>query len=115
MATRRSGGSGATNHDMLLCRTVGHQWDPYDVNRHPDGGWVWQLRCERCTTIRYDVLEDDGQLYSRGYNYVDGYRDADIYESRADRRAALVREQAPSDGDTTALRVVGGRKKRAAS
>lgn len=110
----RSSRSGGTSHDMLLCKTIGHQWDPYDVKRHPEGGWIWELRCERCGTVRHDVLENDGQLYSRSYAYVDGYRDADIYESRSDRRAALVREQVP-DGGAPVLRVVGSRRKKAAS
>lgn len=59
----------------LICRTVGHSWDD-----HPTGqittifSWYIPLRCTRCTTERFDFLNNAGEVMRRQYRYADGYR-----------------------------------------
>jgi len=82
-----------TTKAMRTCRTIGHAWYPYDAERRPRFGWLVVLRCERCEARRDDLVDRQGYLLSRAYNYAPGYRDADLAEgNRADRRAWLAAE-----------------------
>lgn len=83
----------ATTKEMRTCRTIGHSWDAYDVVKQSRSAFVVSLRCERCTSIRNDVIDSHGFLVSRYYIYVEGYRDAEISAgSRDDKRAWLLKE-----------------------
>lgn len=64
---------------FVKCRNRGgwgHQWDsfqPLQRNRGW-GGVTISLRCERCTTERYDTIDAQGALVSRQYVYPEGYK-----------------------------------------
>ena len=77
---------------MLTCRTIGHMWFPSDATRKPRFGFLLVLRCERCDTVREDLVDRTGFLLNRNYVYPEGYRDVDTMGTRADRRAWLVHE-----------------------
>jgi hypothetical protein len=80
----------ATAADMVTCQTIGHCWYPIDADRRPAFGWLWSLRCDRCGTVRDDLVDHRGDLLSRGYRYPEGYRDAALNTSRAERRRGLL-------------------------
>lgn len=83
----------ATTTEMRTCRTIGHSWDAYDVIKQGRSAFVVSLRCERCTTIRNDIIDTHGTLISRYYSYADGYRDAEISAgTRDDKRKWLMKE-----------------------
>lgn len=71
---------------MEQCRLWGHAWFPYDAEAAP-GGWREVLYCERCSTKRTFLLDRNGTVHSRAYDYAEGYRDAERI-AKADRRAA---------------------------
>lgn len=79
----------ATSDDMERCRLWGHSWYPYDAEL-ARGGWREVLLCERCTTKRATLIDRNGFVHSRAYDYADGYRDASHtgYETKDERRAA---------------------------
>jgi hypothetical protein len=85
-----------TSLDMLTCQTIGHAWYEAEANRRPAFGVLWVLRCERCTAQRDDLVDRNGDLLSRAYQYPDGYREAHLgTETQADRRARLLAEANP--------------------
>jgi hypothetical protein len=108
-----------TTVDMVACRTIGHCWYPIDAQRRPQWGVLWQLRCERCQSVRDDIVGSTGLLESRAYNYTEGYKDAGLaQDNQADRRAWLLAEldMYSEPKEAPALRVVdGGKRKRKAS
>ena len=89
MAARRRRHHGTTTvEDMERCRLWGHAWYPYDAEP-ARGGWKEVLSCERCTTRRAFIIDRNGFVVSKAYDYVDGYRDAThTYDSKQERRAA---------------------------
>lgn len=58
-------------HD--LCHTYGHAWFEIDADKPPEFGFYSWLKCERCDTIRKDVVNHTGEIMSRSYAYPDGY------------------------------------------
>jgi hypothetical protein len=99
---------------MRTCRGIGHSWEPYDARRKPRVGWLSVLRCDRCGTLRHDLLDGNGFLLGRYYEHPDGYRYVALDETRADLRAWLVKRTAaarkaePVDLDAPPLRIVSG-------
>jgi hypothetical protein len=91
--TRRSSDS-----DFMMCRTLGHAWDPIPADRMPPLGDAFWLRCVRCSTERHDaVWWGTGELIGRRYVYPDGYRNAfdemfDVAPTRQDYRRLLFAE-----------------------
>lgn len=75
----------ATNEDVaefaqhlpekyLHCREMGHNWRPFDVGRHKDGGFERTLRCVRCRTKKVQHLTVEGMLLgSTRYEHPDGF------------------------------------------
>lgn len=61
--------------NYVLCRLVGHAWDPMKPDIKPAfGGPLMCWFCIRCTTKRYDSFDSRwGQLIARRYEYADGY------------------------------------------
>lgn len=82
--------------DMLLCRTVGHAWDPaLPDRRRPKFGDLMAWLCIRCKTERHDIVSwVDGSLISRAYHHPDGYALAERYR-RQDFRATVLRRRHP--------------------
>lgn len=88
MAGRRSRGRVTTDDDMQACKFLfGHAWYPYEAERR-DIGWAEVVVCDRCGSTRRSLLDPDGTVHSRAYGYVDGYRDAGHWDTKADARAA---------------------------
>lgn len=85
----------------VKCRTLGHSWDEYDDSTWtPEWGTPLSLRCERCGTVRRDIIDARGDLSSRNYVKPTGYdltRD-DYKPTRSDFRLVLLaaREHAPA-------------------
>lgn len=58
---------------FLHCRELGHNWRPYTVGRHPDGGFERTLRCSRCRTKRVQSLSRTGMVLTNKYVHPAGY------------------------------------------
>lgn len=58
-----------------MCRTVGHAWDkiPVTAKVRPIGGIWFVVRCTRCTSERWDVVDGMADVVSRRYRYAEGY------------------------------------------
>jgi hypothetical protein len=93
-----------TTKDMVTCRTIGHCWYPVDAERRPAFGTLWVLRCERCQARRDDIVDVHGDLSSRAYDYAEGYRDAGLGETRADRRRYLIEERFTEPASVTSIK-----------
>lgn len=72
------------------CRTFGHAWYSYESERDKIGYQV-KLRCERCTTVRYDTINLRGGLQTRQYVYPDGYKQSEKM-SRDEWRVQFLRK-----------------------
>lgn len=54
----------------VRCNVLGHAWDNIPADRVPEFGVLMVFRCERCTTLRDDVLNRfTGELMHRQYRY----------------------------------------------
>lgn len=57
-----------------MCRTVLHAWDDLPVTKtQPIDGIWFVLRCTRCTSERWDVVDALGRVLRRQYRYAPGY------------------------------------------
>lgn len=62
----------------LECRDLMHNWLPFDIGRHRDGGYERTLRCSRCKCRKTQHLSVDGMLIGGGrMQYPDGYLSED--------------------------------------
>jgi hypothetical protein len=59
------------------CRTFGHSWTSIEANRNPAVGWYMRLECERCHTVRNDIVNRYGVVEARHYKYEPDYKDPD--------------------------------------
>lgn len=59
--------------EFLLCRDLGHTWQPYTASRADDGHYERVMRCVRCDTKRKQTLSASGVILTGGYDYPDGY------------------------------------------
>ena len=91
--------SGPTHSDYLVCRTLGHAWDPIPAESSPPWGDPFWLRCVRCTTERHDAVSwSTGELVGRQYVYPDDYKHVademfpDATPTRQDYRRMLFAE-----------------------
>jgi hypothetical protein len=58
------------NASFIQCNVMGHAWDQIPADRAPEFGVLVVLRCDRCKTIRDDILNRfTGELLSRAYRY----------------------------------------------
>jgi len=59
---------------FLQCRELTHNWLPFNVGRHRDGGYERTLRCSRCRTRKIQHLDINGMLIgSPRYEHAEGY------------------------------------------
>lgn len=73
------------------CRTFGHSWMEIEADRNPKGyGWYMKLQCERCHTVRSDIVNHHGDVMTRSYEYPESYKDADHW-TRSDWRMQFLR------------------------
>lgn len=80
------------HREFVVCRTFGHAWDSIPVTEpDPDGPQFW-LRCERCTTLRKDTIDQRyGSLIRRKYDYPDDYKiESEYTPTRDDFRLKLL-------------------------
>lgn len=56
----------------LLCRDLGHYWEPWSLKRQR-GGFLREMRCGRCETLRQQDLNGRGAVVSSHYVYSEGY------------------------------------------
>lgn len=50
------------SREHLMCRDLGHQWQPYGVERVSQRRlWRETISCGRCTTMRTRLLDDRGR------------------------------------------------------
>lgn len=58
----------------ILCRDLGHPWQPFSAKPIPGGGFEQILRCPRCKTKKARFLDRSGcQVKRPPYEYRDGY------------------------------------------
>jgi hypothetical protein len=79
---------GALKH--VDCRTFNHAWVPVEADRNPQIGWYMNMRCERCGTVRKDIVNRFGEVERRRYEYPDDYKDTDGW-ARSDWRMQYLR------------------------
>lgn len=61
--------------EYVRCRTYGHAW--YEIFPNlgpPPTGWRLCLRCERCGTVRHDIVGYAGDVQARYYDHPDDYK-----------------------------------------
>lgn len=59
---------------FLHCREMNHNWRPFDVGSHKDGGYERTLRCVRCRTKKVQHLDSYGMpVGGTRYEYPAGY------------------------------------------
>lgn len=65
--------------EYVHCRSWRHSWSLFnptqaELQRRRVFGRLISLRCDRCTTKRFDQIDALGQLGSRAYVYPDDYK-----------------------------------------
>lgn len=98
-----------TERSYWPCRTYGHAWMEVPAERPATAGHPLWLRCERCQTVRIDVLDRrDAAMISRRYEYPDGYRKAVDEEpmTRQDFRLLLIRQRIEESRAARRMRAV---------
>lgn len=66
--------AGTLPEKYLHCREMNHNWRPYTVGRHKDGGYERTLRCVRCRTLKTQHLDTNGMLLGgTKYEHPEGY------------------------------------------
>lgn len=76
--------------EYLRCRAFGHAWEefvPVGMGT-PSFGFRYSLRCGRCTTCRFDLIDVIGGVADRQYAYPDDYK-LDQPTDRAEIRLVL--------------------------
>jgi hypothetical protein len=88
--TTRSRSIGDLTQGMLLCRVVGHSWEPQGIivkRFERRKAYEASFDCSRCHTIRSEVVGTrEGALVHRSYTYVEGYG-LDLSDWHGDRKA----------------------------
>jgi hypothetical protein len=58
--------------EFLMCRSFGHQWNPYTVFRR---GREFEsvLKCGRCAGLRHQFINANGEVIKGYYTYEAGY------------------------------------------
>lgn len=81
----------------LKCRVLGHAWDEIPVTKRPEFGVYMWFRCERCSTLRYDIVNQfNGDLLSRSYQKPSDYKREKT--SFKDLRVELIRPKRQQGG-----------------
>lgn len=93
---------------FLHCREMNHNWKPFQVGSHKDGGYERTLRCVRCKTKKIQHLDTHGMLIGSGrYEWPEGYKAEGIGRIVGEGRGALRIE--------SILRIVGDAARESAS
>lgn len=82
------------NYDDLfvLCRTFGHSWSTPAIERENGAAWI-RITCDHCGCSRLDEVSLlTGSLFSRKYEYAEGYRHEGKL-TRDEYRMRLVRKK----------------------
>lgn len=75
--------------EYLRCKSYGHQFDPFTVERLR-GAFIVHLKCHRCTTVTSQEISLRGMLLTgRSYNYPDGYLFKGIGRIQGEARGAI--------------------------
>lgn len=75
---------------FLHCREMNHNWRPFNVGRHKDGGYERTLRCQRCKTRKVQHLDTHGMLVgSPRYEHPEGYQAQGLGRIVGEGRGAL--------------------------
>lgn len=73
---------------QLLCRDLQHAWTPHSA--HSEGkGFVRTLRCQRCRSVKHQILDRDGYIISTRMVYPVGYLRPGEGRMTRDERAEL--------------------------
>lgn len=80
----------------VICRAIGHAWDDnptaqVDSDLYRASRGVLALRCTRCTTERFDYVNQLFEVATRYYRYPDQYRSIPGQGSRPNLRGELLR------------------------
>jgi hypothetical protein len=80
----------------VLCRALGHAWDDnptaqVDSQLYRASRGVLTLRCTRCTTERFDYINQMFEVATRYYRYPDHYKSIPGEGTRPNLRAELLR------------------------
>lgn len=60
--------------EQLLCRDLQHSWTPRTASRLPKrSGFIRELGCIRCGSLKEQVLDRDGYIVSTRMKYPEGY------------------------------------------
>jgi hypothetical protein len=63
------------NPQTIHCRDYGHSWKPFWAEALPrKQGFLQELKCERCTTIRRRTLSRYGDILTKSYKYAADYK-----------------------------------------
>lgn len=82
--------------EYVICRTIGHSWDD-NPTAEIDGPLarssvgVFALRCVRCTTERFDYIDNGMRVFQRYYRYPPQYRSIPGQGTRPNLRGELLR------------------------
>lgn len=108
----------STNADFIRCRAGGHMWDDDTAGwkRKPLFGFRISWRCLRCGSWRHYLIDSNGDVGSRGYDYADGYQYAkgEYVPSRGEFRIMLLKQQARERRKAREAAKKPGRKRKAA-
>lgn len=74
---------------FLQCRDLMHNWLPFDIGRHPQGGYERTLRCARCKTRKVQHVTTDGLVLGGRYEHPDGYLREGLGRMTGDARGML--------------------------
>lgn len=75
---------------FLHCREMNHNWRPFDVGSHKDGGYERTLRCSRCYTRKVQHLDSAGMpVGGTRYEYPEGYQSDGLGRIVGEGRGAL--------------------------
>ena len=82
--------------EFVVCRTIGHSWDD-NISGEVDGPLarsataVLALRCVRCTTERFDYIDNEMAVFQRYYRYPPQYASIPGQGTRPNLRGELLR------------------------
>lgn len=72
MAGELSNWISTTKIDSLLCRDLGHNWEPYTA-KQVGKGYERVLYCHTCGALKSQSLDKTGLILSTRISYPDGY------------------------------------------
>jgi hypothetical protein len=100
---------GELKDEFVLCRMLGHAWDDnptaeVDSELYRVSRGVIAVRCTRCTTERFDYIDQNFQVSTRYYRYPELYRSVPGQGTRpnlrqeAFKRSLLIRSYRSRNG-----------------